>query len=122
MAIVYWQISKADLDARVGVVGFDAYGINEELRQYENYENCRKSPVPSLGLGDVTKVILKCQAGTKVKEITESIDFSEDQDGSDMRDVTTGCYPGAEGPFTHVEILSVVQNVDNHYFDSETAT
>ena len=119
MSIVYWQISKVDLDARAGLSGFDADGIGENFVQYENYNHCRKSPVASLGLGAVTKVILKCQAGTKVKEVTKSVDFSVDHDGSDMRDVTTGYYPGAESPFTHTEILEIVRDVNRHYFDPE---
>lgn len=96
MSITNWFIDKSDLDVEAGNAagGFDADGIHDCCKEFENYASCKVSPVPTLDLGAVTKVHLKCDDG---------IDLSEK-------------YPSAV-PETLEDAKVIMRTESNHWYD-----
>jgi len=96
MTVAYWIVKKSELDAKVGDTGFDADGIHECCRQHGNYARVKKRPAPTLDVGPVVDVLLKCD---------------------DSEDLTTH-YPTAT-KHTLEQFRLIKQDVTNQWFDPD---
>lgn len=89
MAADIWLVDQSDLDAKAGDDDFDPSGIHSCCRQYNNGSHHRKSPIAALGLGDVTKVFLKCDDGTDLStHYPSAVKKTMDETNTELDDAT----------------------------------